>query len=139
MAVGWRVLAGAVSLAAWVLFALGVTRQVLQGFDSWGAGFVACVGVWAALFGWYALTGWRPEVRWRVVASLLGGIVGGGIGILATPAVAELLAPGSETAPTLVAIYAVPLGSTLGLVVGWCLPRRTRSERERTDVPRTSE
>ena len=131
MAVGWRALAGAVSLAAWALFALGVTRQILQGFDAWGAGFVACVGVWAALFGWYALTGWRPEMRWRVAASLLGAIVGGGVGILATLPLAERLAPGSETAPTLVAIYTVPLGCTVGLVVGWCLPRRKRSEEVR--------
>ena len=120
-AVVWRVLAAVASLAAGVLFALGVTRVVLDGFEPWGASFVGSVGVWSLLLGRYALAGWRPEIRGRMLAGLLGAKVGVVVGVLVTAPIAWVLAPGSETAPVLVAIHAVPVVSTLGLLAGWSI------------------
>jgi hypothetical protein len=124
---GTSVLRGVAALAGLALgtmFALGLVNQARIGFDLWSASSVVSTGAWAFFIGWFALAGDRPEIRRRLAAGLVCATVGAGVGVLATALIAPRLAPGSETAPVLVAIHVVPAAATLGMLVGWCLPRR---------------
>jgi hypothetical protein len=127
---GWRVLAGVGSALAGVLFVLGVAGMVRDGLaDLWTVGLVLPFGVWALLLGAYARTGARPGASERMRRALTASAIGGALGIPVTAWIAHVVAPGSETAPVLVAMTVMPVAATLGLVVGWLLPLRTRAER----------
>jgi hypothetical protein len=119
-----RGVAGLVGLALGILFSMGLVGMARNGLDPWSASGVVCTGAWALFIGWFARAGARLEIRRRLVAGLVGASVGAGVGVLATVVIAPRLAPGSETAPVLVAIHAVPAAATLGMLVGWFLSRR---------------
>ena len=116
-----RILAGvgALLFSAFPLLYLIQVLYLIQGrFDLLGLLLGSTFGTAAVLCGWFALRGQFPESRARMIYSMLGGLIGGGISFAAGFVGPLIFAPNSNQGPLLGILFTGPIGFVVGVVLG---------------------